>query len=265
MTAFRVQAKRTTNSGPPPDLEFGELAYSDADQQFYIGRADVEQPPATFDGNPTDYGPAIATLTTDLATLDTSQAAQDTAIAAIEVEQGTQNNAIATLQALPITHGFTYDQTAEPVNPAIGATWRERSAGGLIVGEWEWSGSLWLSSERYAPLYSGLSASATGNNVMSVYPAFPVLLTGYSVNLGTLLSPQDSSNYWRFRHGPVGLSDVLNTINQSTTVPTFLTKKLATPLVITAPDPGDNRPEKVGSAGNLRTFQAITHYRLIRS
>lgn len=48
--------------------------------------------------------------------------------------------------ALGIASGFTYDQQAEPSSPTAGETWRERTAGGLIVGEWEWSGSLWLTS-----------------------------------------------------------------------------------------------------------------------
>jgi hypothetical protein len=42
--------------------------------------------------------------------------------------------------------GFTYDQQAEPSSPTAGQTWRERSSGDVIIGEWEWSGSLWLTS-----------------------------------------------------------------------------------------------------------------------
>lgn len=51
--------------------------------------------------------------------------------------------------ALGIASGFTYDQQAEPSSPTAGQTWRERTAGGLIVEEWEWSGSLWLSRRLY--------------------------------------------------------------------------------------------------------------------
>jgi hypothetical protein len=54
----------------------------------------------------------------------------------------------ADLSAKPaIPFGFTYDQTAEPVGPAAGATWRERSANGRILRDWEWDAarSLWVS------------------------------------------------------------------------------------------------------------------------
>jgi hypothetical protein len=42
---------------------------------------------------------------------------------------------------------FTFDQAAEPVGPAAGATWRERSANGRILRAWEWDAarSLWVS------------------------------------------------------------------------------------------------------------------------
>ncbi|MGB5974514.1 MAG: hypothetical protein WBG38_14415 [Nodosilinea sp.] len=44
MTAIRVQARRTAASGPPPNLLFGELAYSDGDRQLYVGRPDSISP-----------------------------------------------------------------------------------------------------------------------------------------------------------------------------------------------------------------------------
>ena len=40
MTAFRIFARRTTGSGPPSDLEFGEIAFSDADDSLHVGKAD---------------------------------------------------------------------------------------------------------------------------------------------------------------------------------------------------------------------------------
>jgi hypothetical protein len=48
--------------------------------------------------------------------------------------------------------GFTFDQTAEPVGPAAGATWRERSANGRILRDWEWDAvrSLWVSELIFA-------------------------------------------------------------------------------------------------------------------
>lgn len=220
VNSFRLRAKRTTGSNPPPGLLFGELAYSDANETFYIGRADPAQAPAAFEGSPTDYSQAIAELIADLATLNDSQAAQDTSIATLNAATDSQADAIGAvfastntlngallslaadvqaaletkandadlavvsktgaysdLTGLPtlfsgayadlsgkpalfsgaysdltgrptIPAGFTYDQQTEPVGPVAGATWRERSAGGLIVEEWEWTGSVWCSLTR---------------------------------------------------------------------------------------------------------------------
>ena len=62
-----------------------------------------------------------------------------------------------------IPFGFTYDQTAEPVGPTAGQTWRERSAGGLILGDWEWSGSLWLGNRE---IQRGVSESRASNTTV---------------------------------------------------------------------------------------------------
>lgn len=176
------------------------------------------------------------------------------------------SGAYADLAGKPIIPaGFTYDQQAEPVGPAAGATWRQRSSGGLILGEWEWSGSLWLSNERYSPLYSAVSASANTSAVMSIYPKYPVLLTGYSVNLAQPFAPQDATNYWLFRHGGLAQSDWLTTIDVSTTAPTFLQKVLTTPIVISSPSQTDNFASRAGTPGNLRQFQVVTSYRLIKT
>jgi len=160
---------------------------------------------------------------------------------------------------------FTYDQQAEPVGPAVGATWRERSAGGLIVGEWEWSGSLWLGRLQYALTYSGITASSTPSPSMIAIPKFPALLVGYSVNTGPPIAPQDGSNFWYFRHNAIGVNNWLTTVGVDQVGNSCLTKILDTPIILTAPDSGDNRPTKVGSAGNLRAYQAISHYKIIRS
>lgn len=42
-----IRIRRTLGSGPPPDLQFGELAYSNADQRLWIGRP-TGQPPASI-------------------------------------------------------------------------------------------------------------------------------------------------------------------------------------------------------------------------
>jgi hypothetical protein len=127
VNTFRLRAKRTTGSGPPAGLLFGELAYSDADEELHVGRADPTAPPAKIGGNRTDYGPAIADLEQglteagesfalfqlnqltqagEIADLNTSQGTQDTAIAAaaagvasLTTSQGTQDTAIAAAAA----------------------------------------------------------------------------------------------------------------------------------------------------------------------
>lgn len=63
-----------------------------------------------------------------------------------------------------LTYGFTYDQQAEPAGPAAGATWRERSPGGLIVGDWEWITTLaeWVAISSYD--ITGLTLTGSGAN-----------------------------------------------------------------------------------------------------
>jgi hypothetical protein len=98
----------------------------------------------------------------------------------------------------PITAGgFTYDQQAEPTVVSVGQTWRERSGTGLIVGDWEWSGSLWLSIQRfyatgdllgYGGSYSrAILSSATRHNQRFLIQDF---IHVYSVVSG------DASNFW---------------------------------------------------------------------
>lgn len=158
MTERKVLARRTLGSGPPADLLFGEIAYSDGDKQFYVGRPESEAP-TTFQGD-LDLTPITEELAqlaattnnqgTAIAALAASDSAQNTSIATLgsglitlNNSQTIQGEAIATLQARPIVHGFTYDQQAEPISPPVGATWRERSVGGLILNVWEWTGSVW--------------------------------------------------------------------------------------------------------------------------
>ncbi|MBE9155381.1 hypothetical protein IQ265_00775 [Nodosilinea sp. LEGE 06152] len=339
MTAFRVQAKRTTASGPPAELEFGEVAYSDADQQFYVGRANPALPPSTFGATeaplatvafsgdysdlndaPPDYGPAIAALTSsdaaqgtaidglaaDIALLDSSQTTQDLAIAAIEADedaqnaaiatlatttgdqaqaiaalntsQTAQNTAIATLQTRPLTYGFTYDQQTEPTTPAAGATWRERSAGGLILGEWEWSGSLWLSVSEYdsggVPEFGNIANST----IFRAALPFNCLLKRAVLRVGRP-STYNSNSYYNFQVRGVGPS---TTISIGSSFAANTTQILATPSGTTFevginlesvfnPLVGGNTPLFVwtetstfGSPSQLVRGAAVYSYRKIR-
>lgn len=224
---YRLRAKRTTGSNPPAELLFGELAFSDANKRLYVGRADGS--PCTFESDLSlsPINEAIADLTTDLATLDASQTAQDTAIATINTALDGQADAIgllstnteaalttklaaadvapvalsgayADLSGQPtIPAGFTYDQQSEPVGPAAGATWRERGSDGLIVRDWEWLGSVWCALDRTT--LSGMVANAAATSYPAINFEAPRCLfiqcriaTNPAVNPAT---PFNSSNY----------------------------------------------------------------------
>lgn len=108
------------------------------------------------------------------------------------------SGAYADLSGKPILpYGFTYDQQTEPVGPATGATWRERSAGGLIVGEWEWTGSVWASLQKTT------MSSVVANGAATAYPTLyfeapRCLFVQCRVVINPVTNPAtpfDSSNY----------------------------------------------------------------------
>jgi len=78
--------------------------------------------------------------------------------------------------------GLDFEQTAEPNAPKIGQVWRERSSAGRILGDWEWSGSLWLSIEPHysqrlgGNVISAATASGVTDRVLSI-PHRPSLIT----------------------------------------------------------------------------------------
>lgn len=65
-------------------------------------------------------------------------------------------------------NGVDFEQTAEPSAPRAGQVWRERSSAGLIVDDWEWSGSVWLTKEKLnaAVLNNSLVTTETPRNIM---------------------------------------------------------------------------------------------------
>jgi hypothetical protein len=110
--------------------------------------------------------------------------------------------------ALGIASGFTYDQQAEPSSPAAGQTWRERTAGGLIVEEWEWTGSVWAAlNVTNIPFNAGASNASTLNGAvastarMSQLPFRRALAV--SITYSHILVTADASNRWdiTFRFG----------------------------------------------------------------
>ncbi|MBE9157690.1 hypothetical protein IQ265_12760 [Nodosilinea sp. LEGE 06152] len=246
MADFRLRARRTIASGPPPNLLFGEMAYSDADQKFYIGRADTEQPPATFDGTPTDYSGAIAgleqglietgeslsvvqlnqlsqagaiaALSTDLATLVTSNATQDTAIAALGTATGNQAAAIATLatsdaaqaQAIAVLNAaidrpWHYVGSTEPLTPHAGFKWWEVTSSGASVEQWEWDADVlrWVGIKTNSRPFS---VSGTGNLFTAVSvaadlpdPTGPILMMGFQ-GVAWINTTANASNYYILRN-----------------------------------------------------------------
>lgn len=48
---YRYRHRRTLGSTPPPDLAYGEIAYSDENQTLYVGRPDNEPPVQIRVGN----------------------------------------------------------------------------------------------------------------------------------------------------------------------------------------------------------------------
>lgn len=356
-SSFRLRAKRTLGTEPPADMLFGELAYSDGDQQLYIGRP--TGPPATFisDLTPlTDDIEALGTTATDqalelaalattdtaraveLAALATSDTAQDSAIAALILNDSTQDTeigslttndtaqdaAIATFETTAqlnardtanrsranhtgtqaaatvtglaavatsgaytdlsgkptVPYGFTYDQQAEPVSPATGATWRERSAGGLIVGDWEWNSTpaLWLSVQEFRQFFN---------------PNFGALSSVQTFSVGLVQDSASSRYYIKkirafYRQSAVPLNatnfytmtisaTTMEGVNGATTYGTFLVDtpsinqyieiNLNTLLLATysnGPVAGITiRSTVTGSPGGVR-FGYVTYYRFVR-
>lgn len=93
---------------------------------------------------------------------------------------------------------FTYDQQTEPSGPTAGQTWRERTPGGLILADWEWTGSIWVALRRIS-----LQAEASGT--------FTTINSGFGL-AGPLYFrrvrmrfihgvPRDTDNYYRVMAG----------------------------------------------------------------
>jgi len=81
-TQRKIKLRRTLASGPPADLAFGEVAYSDADERLHVGRADGS---ATTFGGDTDLSP----ITESIAALATETQAALALKAPLTVTQGT--------------------------------------------------------------------------------------------------------------------------------------------------------------------------------
>lgn len=103
------------------------------------------------------------------------------------------------------TLAITYDQQAEPTTPSAGQVWRERTAGGLIVGEWEWTGSVWAATQTVPAAFDngGINAIFAGivsNGTTTVQLPF---LRSMAVSLvwSALVTTADAANRWDFNAG----------------------------------------------------------------
>lgn len=166
MTEREIRLRRTVGSGPPSDLAFGEAAFSEDDEAIYVGRFDEEDPPVVFHSDYSDF-----------------------------------EDAIAALQAYAVINkGFTYDQQVEPSGPATGATWRERSGGGLILGEWEWSGSAWIGLQKHWSSLITPAGALSASTVVAaelLVPFYGVMLLERVVFNYALVATPDATNYWQ--------------------------------------------------------------------
>ena len=110
--------------------------------------------------------------------------------------------------ALGIASGFTYDQEAAPSSPTAGQTWRERTAGGLIVEQWEWTGSVWAAlNVTNIPFNAGASNASTLNGAVASTLRWSQLpfqrALAVSITYSHILATADASNRWdiTFRFG----------------------------------------------------------------
>lgn len=111
-----------------------------------------------------------------------------------------------TVASRRISGGFTYDQSAVPSSPSVGDTWRERSGTGLILGEWEWNGTYWLSPKTIMntnPSGTSLVLSSSSGEATSLY-AVPsaansqvFYLRGFGVS-GRVEAATNATDYWTF-------------------------------------------------------------------
>jgi hypothetical protein len=105
--------------------------------------------------------------------------------------------------------GFTYDQQAEPSSPTAGETWRERTAGGLIVESWQWSGSVW--TELIPRFFRFLVGSA--DVISEGHPGNRILIETLHTSGRVATGPpnyDETTNFWRvsIQHSFGQVSDI---------------------------------------------------------
>jgi hypothetical protein len=152
-----------------------------------------------------DYSEAIADLEESIAALESSQFSG--AYADLSGKPSLFSGAYADLSGRPaIPFGFTYDQTLEPTTGLVtGHTWRERSGGGLIIGEWQWTGSLWVAIRTTSIQFTSDAAGANFNNVSATTSRTSQFsfkrAQAISLRVGYSVSTADSSNRWDITTG----------------------------------------------------------------
>ncbi|NEZ68313.1 hypothetical protein D0962_37235 [Leptolyngbyaceae cyanobacterium CCMR0082] len=102
------------------------------------------------------------------------------------------------------TGEIDFDQMTEPSDPGIGQIWRERQLSGLTVGDWEWSGSLWLSVTRNIISDNESALLDTNNaNLRILYLPINSFIETASIFHERLVGIIDQDNYlnWEIRVG----------------------------------------------------------------
>ena len=96
--------------------------------------------------------------------------------------------------------GFDFDQQSEPSSPEIGQTWRERDGTNLIIGEWFWTGSLWLSlgTTKFINTRDASSNITGSGGGQTVFFPFNSFIESVSVYMNLILSPVDATNYFEW-------------------------------------------------------------------
>lgn len=123
-------------------------------------------------------------------------------IEGLRQELDERNARIASLESrlnVLIQQQFT-DSRTPPNNPSKGALWRERDANNLVLGQWFWNGSYWLSLDLFKADYSNLyipySQNPTGLALPVYYNIFiERFVVGFEFQGGNI---NDNSNFWNF-------------------------------------------------------------------
>jgi len=176
---------------------------------------------------------------------------------------------------------FTYDQISVPLAPSVGATWRERDSNNLIVGQWFWDGTNWLSiaitprdtllisgqSITLSNVIVGLVTANTDDVPFSINASYGIYVTKIYAALRIPTGNLSSGNYWtlNLKNG----ASILQTLSVSAGDDGALTgdvRKSSAAINIVYPKTGKYSFSlaAVGTPPSLRSPSALIEYRLVK-